>query len=191
MLVDLAPPAATAAQIEALAAHLRLPLGYIDEADGRARLAALVEAAVCHIENRTGRALMRRPFGLTTASWPDDGRVEIAFAPLVRVIGLDLVASDGARQAADAGVLMVDALGARPAVRPATGSRFPPIPSGGQAELVLEVGYGLEWTEVPADLRLAVVMLAAALHDTGLAPEARAIPFGVVALTEPYRRVRI
>ena len=191
MLTDLAPPAAAAAQIEALAAQLRLPVGYVDEPDGRARLAALIEAAVCHVESRTGRSLLRRSFLLTTASWPDDGRLEVPTAPVVRVIGLDLVASDGARSAVDISAVAVDALGAVPVVRLTPGSQWPTIPVGGWAELVLEAGYGVAWTDVPADLRLAVIMMAASLHDTGLAPEALAVPFAVIALTEPYRRVRL
>lgn len=191
MLTDLAPPPVAAAQIVALAAHLRLPGGYADEADGAARLAAVFAAAVAYIERRIERALQRRAFRLDIRHWPQDGRLVLPVAPVVRLVSLDTVDAEGARLAWPIGQVTLDALGPTPVARTAPLHRWPPIPVGGHASLVFEAGYGPDWTDVPSDLRLAVLMLAAALHDVGLDPQVEGLPFGVVALTEPYRRVRV
>lgn len=191
MLTDLAPPPVAAAQIAALAAQLRLPTGYAEEADGAARLSALLEAAVAHIERRIARALLRRPFRLDIRVWPANGRVVLPVAPVVRLVSLDVVDAAGGRTGWEIGQAWLDSLAPSPQVRAAPLHRWPTIPNGGHASLVFEAGYGADWADVPPDLRLAVLMLAAALHDSGLDPEADALPFGVVALTEPYRRVRV
>ena len=54
-------------------------------------------------------------------------------------------------------------------------------------------GYGPTWAEVPADLAQAMLMLAAHYYeyrsDTALG--AGCMPFGVTALIERYRQVRM
>ena len=191
MLTDLAPPVAAAAQVEGVAAQLGLPTGYADEPAGRARLAALIDAAVCHIEQRVSRALINRNFRLTLPAWPDDRFAPLPLAPLRQLVSLAVVGSDGTWTAAPSDSTRLDMLGEVPGVRAAPGYRFPPIPTGGHAEIVFEAGYGPDWADVPADLRLAVTLLAAALHDAGAEAAQSTMPFGVVALTEPYRQVRL
>jgi uncharacterized phiE125 gp8 family phage protein len=191
MLTDLAPPPVVAAQIAALAAQLRLPAGYAEEPDGAARLAVLFQASVAHIEARIARALVRRAFRLDVRAWPADGRVILPVAPVARLVSLDVVDAEGGRTGWDIGQAWLDALGSAPNARAVPLHEWPFIPDGGHAEMVFEAGYGAEWADVPPDLRLAVLMLATTLHDAGLDRDTAALPFGVVALTEPYRRVRI
>lgn len=191
MLIDLAPPVAGAAHIADLADQLRLPQGYAAEPEGAARLGRLATAALSLIEARTGRALSERRFLLRCETWPVHGRIEVPVAPVKAVDGLAVVDADGLRTAHDPALLRLDALGSVPAASARRPNRLPPIPLGGYAELEVLAGYGPDWLAVPADLRLAVTLLGAALHDSGLDAGTVAMPFGVLALIEPFRRVRL
>ena len=191
MLIDLAPPVAGAAHIADLADQLRLPAGYAAEAEGTARLARLATSALGLIEARTGRALTERRFLLRLDRWPDGGRILLPVAPAKAVEALAVVDAEGRRTEADPSLLSLDALGSTPAATLCPTRPRPGIPKGGHAEVVLRAGYGPGWDAVPSDLRLAVTLLGAALHDVGLDSDTMAMPFGVLALTEPYRRVRL
>lgn len=191
MLTDLAPPLAAVAQVEGVAAQLGLPTGYADEPAGRARLASLIDAAVCHVEQRVARALICRNFRFTLTAWPDDRFVPLPMAPLRQLVSFEVVDAVGTRTVVPLELIRLDMYGDVPGLRAAPNTGLPPIPTGARVEIVFEAGYGPDWADVPADLRLAVTLLAAALHDGGAEAGQPVMPFGVVALTEPYRQVRL
>jgi uncharacterized phiE125 gp8 family phage protein len=60
-------------------------------------------------------------------------------------------------------------------------------------KVVLDAGFGPGWTDLPVDLRQAVLLLASEYyehrHDDGA--QAAGLPFGVVTLIERWRTVRI
>ena len=72
------------------------------------------------------------------------------------------------------------------------GVGLPEIPAYGRAEIGFTAGYG-DWSAVPADLRQAMLMLAANYYENreSMTSAARQIPMGISALLEPYRRMRI
>jgi uncharacterized phiE125 gp8 family phage protein len=67
------------------------------------------------------------------------------------------------------------------------------VPAGGGVEVVFDAGFAADWAGVPADLRQAVFLLAAQYHDYrhegGMSGDA--MPFGVMALIERWRNVRV
>jgi uncharacterized phiE125 gp8 family phage protein len=66
-----------------------------------------------------------------------------------------------------------------------------PSPSqGGTIEVEFTAGYGADWSGVPADLKQAVLILAAEFWGQDMEPEA-GIPFAVSVLLEPHRAVRL
>ena len=70
---------------------------------------------------------------------------------------------------------------------------LPHIPTGGVAEVRFLAGYGQTWEELPSDLQLAVLMLAAYFYENrgdGAAEDGN-MPLPVAVLTERYRTVRI
>ncbi len=81
---------------------------------------------------------------------------------------------------------------ARPVVM-ALGAAFPAVPQGGEVRVRFRAGFGDAFADVPADLQQAVMLLAAHYHefrhDTGLGEGC--MPFGVTALIERFRVVRI
>ena len=58
---------------------------------------------------------------------------------------------------------------------------------------VFDAGFGVAWTDVPVDLRQAVLLLAGEFyehrHDDGA--QTAGLPFGVVTLIERWRNVRL
>ena len=83
--------------------------------------------------------------------------------------------------------------GRRPRLVGRFGRNLPRIPRSGHAEIRFLAGYGAAWEEVPADLRQAVLLLAAHYYENrSEAPQvAGSMPFGVLVLIESYRSIRI
>ncbi len=67
------------------------------------------------------------------------------------------------------------------------------VPPDGMVRVVFEAGFGSAWTDIPVDLRQAVLLLAAEYyehrHDDGT--QGAGFPFGVVTLIERWRNVRL
>ena len=73
------------------------------------------------------------------------------------------------------------------------GRNLPRIPRGGHAEVRFVAGFGEAWEDVPADLRQAVLLLAAHFYEnrTDTGSVSGSMPFGVLVLIEAYRATRI
>ncbi|MFC2967862.1 head-tail connector protein [Acidimangrovimonas pyrenivorans] len=192
MLTEQTAVPATALPVAEFKDHLRLGTGFADDAmqDGLAE--SYLRAALAAIEGRIGKALLARQFLWRLAAWRDAADQALPVAPISAILSLVLVAADGTRTtvAADRYRLIEDMQ--RPRIA-ATGLVLPEIPTEGAAEIGFEAGFGPDWTDLPADLRQAVLLLAAEYyeqrHDAG-GPRA-AMPFGVMALIERWRTVRV
>lgn len=70
---------------------------------------------------------------------------------------------------------------------------MPDPPEGGAIVIAFRAGFGDDFTALPPDLGQAVLMLAAQYHEARHegGAEHGAMPFGVAALIERWRRVRI
>ena len=69
--------------------------------------------------------------------------------------------------------------------------RLPSIPRRGTVTITFLAGFGDAWSQVPADLAQAVILLAARYYDDRSQDGLRhALPFGVSALIERWRAVR-
>ena len=68
---------------------------------------------------------------------------------------------------------------------------LPGIPTGGRAEVAFEAGFGPVWPDIPADLRQAVLLLAAQYYERRDAGGDMDMTFGVRALLERWRDVRM
>jgi uncharacterized phiE125 gp8 family phage protein len=75
----------------------------------------------------------------------------------------------------------------------ATSLFLPSIPVGGSAEIQFDAGYAETWAELPADLARAVFLLAALYYEnrSEAGGSGGAIPYGVAALLDRYRNVRL
>ncbi|MDD7971331.1 head-tail connector protein [Roseinatronobacter alkalisoli] len=170
--------------------HLRLSSGFADAVTEDALLEQYLRAALDAVEGRVSRALLLRDYTLRLTRWRDDYAQTLPRAPVAQVTALVLIDRLGAQSVVPPDRYILQADGARPRII-AAGSALPAIPSRGAVEITFAAGFGAAWEDIPADLRQAVLLLAAQYYehrDTGPAPD---MDFGIRALLERWRDIRL
>lgn len=193
MLIEETAPAAEALPVAALREHLRLGSGFqiAEDSAETAALTGYLRAAIATVEARTGKVLLTRRFRMQLDDWRDRLGQPLPLAPVVSVQGIEM--DDGAGTVTELPVeswrLLPD--GQRPMILP-TGVILPHVPRRGSVTVTFTAGFGADWAAVPADLAQAVLMLAARYYeDRSFEGSRGAMPFGVSALIERWRQVRI
>jgi uncharacterized phiE125 gp8 family phage protein len=176
------PPAVEPVSVADIKTRLRIDH---DTEDGLlARLAAAAREAV---EAYSGRALVVRRVAETRDAWPFRNVFALTLAPVSSVIGVRVIDAAGAAQALEAAAFTVET--DRDETRLALNTA-PPSPERrvGGIEIDYRAGYGTEPGAVPAALREAVLVTAAALYGAGEAPAA--FPEAARALAASFIRLR-
>lgn len=190
MLIERTAVPDAALPVAELRAHLRLGTGFSDVGAEDAALLAYLRAALAAIEGRTAKVLMARAFTVTLEHWRGDGP-PLPVAPVTGVTELRLIDGAGGTSVLGPERYRLAPDGMRPRVI-ALGWQEPGG-AGAAVEIDFTAGFGTGWSDVPADLRQAVLLLAAQYyelrHDGGA--ERAAMPFGVIALIERWRTVRV
>ncbi|MCX7645478.1 MAG: hypothetical protein N2Z62_09325 [Rhodobacteraceae bacterium] len=191
MLIEETQVPGTALPVQALKDHLRLGTGFADTGTADSYLEELLRAALAAVEARTGKALFQRDFRWSVTRWRQPHAQALPIAPVSAILSLTLTDRSGAGTVVDAGRYWLERDSQRPRLK-ATGTALPAIPTGGTAEVRMRAGFGPAWTDLPAELRQAVLLIAAGYferrHEEGAEPGA--MPFGVMALIERWRTVR-
>ncbi|WP_444455628.1 head-tail connector protein [Rhodobacter capsulatus] len=171
--------------------HLRLGTGFADVGAEDAALQAYLRAAMAAIEGRTAKALISRDFRLALTCWRWGEMQTLPIAPVSAVTALRLVDNAGVATLVPAGWRLVQDM-ARPRIE-ALGALLPTIPVNGRVEIDFTAGFGAGWSALPVDLAQAVFLLAAQYYELRHdgAAEGGAMPFGVMALIERWRTVRV
>ena len=187
MLEELTAIASADLPVRVFADHLKLGSGFADDGSQDAVLEVCLRSAMAAIEVRIGKALMTRSFRWELTRWGAEGEQSLPIAPVVTVNAVTLVDRVGVETVVDAAGYVLE----RDSQRPKIVGGFPGIPDGGRVVLTFDAGFG-GWGAVPADLRHAVLLQAAAFYENR-AGEGRVngMPFGVSALIEAYRPIRI
>lgn len=192
ILTELVPADAAALPVAAFRDHLRLGSGFADDAMQDPVLTACLTAAIAAVEGRTGKALLERTLQWSLSAWRDLGLQALPVAPVSAITGLAII--DRLQQAEEIEPtryrLQPDAH--RPRLV-AAGLTLPTIPVGGHAEITFVAGFGPAWSDVPADISQAVMMLAATYYETRAASGGGdpGIPYAVAALIERHRNLRL
>lgn len=194
MLVELTAPALEALPVAGLRAQLRLGSGFdmAEDAAETAALAGFLRAAIATIEARTGKVLLARQFRLRLDDWRDPAGQPLPLAPVTSVDRVEIYDGSGEMVVVDAAQwrLLPDAQ--RPVVVPRGSAWLPTVPQDGFVAITFSAGFGLSWDTVPADLAQAVLMVAARYYeDRTFEGSQSALPFGVSALIERWRSVRV
>lgn len=190
MLSEVAGLGVGALPIAAFKTHLRMGTGFADDAATDAAVEAALRAALAAVEARTGKALVARNFRLVVGGWRDDEGQALPLAPVRQIVSVTMMDRAGAAVAVPATATRLVRDLHRPRLAPA-GSFLPVVPGGGSVEIVFEAGFGV-WGEVPSDLQQAVFLLGARYYDDRSAMgAAEAMPFGILALIERWRNVRV
>ncbi len=192
MLIEETTVPDAALPVGAFKAHLRLSSGFDQDDAHDAVLKSFLRAALAAVEARTGKVLITRSFSWSLTFWRDATAQPLPVAPVEAVTRVALVARDGLPQEVDAARYWLERDSQQPKLRSA-GASLPAIPSAGAALIEFDAGYGADWNGLPADLRQAVLMLAAHYYeyrnDTGLSEGC--MPFGVSSLIERYKPIRM
>lgn len=189
MLTEVAPVPDGALPVQAMKDHLRLGTGFSDDGMQDALIAGYLRAALAAVEGRIGKALIARRFSLALVRWRDRAAQALPLAPVGQVVSVTLVDGAGVAVALAGSRWRLEVDMHRPRLV-ASGSLLPEIAEGGRAEVVFDAGFGA-WDAVPADLRQAVLLLAAQYHELRHETAQAAMPFGVMALIERWRTVRV
>lgn len=188
MLVELTTVPQGAIPLDAFKDHLRLGSGFAEGDLQDGVIEGFLRAAMAAIEARTGKILIERTFAWTLTKWRDDRRQPLPVAPVSAVVRTVIMDALGSETNVSEGFSLEPDM-----QRPSLVGTLPTIPCGGQVRLELLAGFGPEWSDLPADLAHACLMLAAHYYEYRmdmLTPQ-QALPFGVAALIEPYRTVRL
>ena len=178
--------------LQAMRDHLRLGTGFAEDGLQDGLIEAYLRAAIAVIEGRTGKALLQRVFRWVLDDWRDPAAQALPMAPVRSIASVTLRDAAGGTTVLDAGIYRVIADLHRPRLAP-TGQLLPSVPGGGQVEVVFTAGFGTVWSDVPADLRQAVLMLAADLYERRdeMGLREQGLPFAILSLIERWRTVRV
>ncbi len=191
MLTELTTVPDSALPLAELRDHIRLGTGFADESLQDALLLSYLRSAMAAIEGRTGKIVLERTFVWVLFEWRDKGRQPLPLAPVNAVNQIVFEDEQGVETPAPSGWRLVPDT-QRPTID-ATGGTLPAIPATQAAKIYMTAGFGPEWSNVPADLRQAVLMLAAHFYEyrhEAQMPDT-AMPYGVTSLIERYRTVRV
>lgn len=190
MLTEVTAVPSGALPVQALKEHLRLGSGFALAPDQDALLESHLRAAMAAIEGRVAKALIERRFRLVLEDWRDGAAQALPVAPVGEVVSVVMVSASGVESAVAPGLWRLVRDMHRPKLA-GTGLMLPAVPEDGRVEIEFDAGFGPGWTDVPADLRQAVLLLAAEFyehrHGGGAGP---ALPASVAALIERWRLVR-
>lgn len=178
--------------LEVFRDHLRLGTGFADLGAADAVLAGCLRGAMAAIEGRTAKALIARDYRLRLAQWRLPERQPLPLSPVSAVLAVRVADATGAEILIPAARYRLVRDLQRPRIE-AAGRGLPDIPEGGAVEIDLTAGFGPDWTALPADLQQAVLLLAAQYYEMrhDAQAEGGAMPFGVMALIERWRTVRM
>ncbi|MGB0439874.1 MAG: head-tail connector protein [Paracoccaceae bacterium] len=191
MLIEQTQVPDAALPVAELEAHLRLSSGFGTGVSQEALLMSFLRAALAAIEGWTDKVLIARGFTYTVRSWRQARSQPLPVAPIRAVSAVQMVTPAGAEAAMTAEwYLQADMV--RPVLSAPHGA-FDAIPTGGMAQIHFTAGFGPTFGDVPADLRQAVLLLAAHYYEyrDETALSEGCMPFGVTALLARYRKMRL
>lgn len=191
MLTEETPVPQAALPVEEMKDHLRMGSGFADDGMQDGLIETYLRASLAAIEGRIGKMLFQRRFLWVLECWRDEEQA-LPVAPVPGIVSVTLVDAAGGEVVVPAGAYRLVKDLHRPRLA-GKGGALPIIPGEGLVKVAFDAGFGAVWTDIPVDLRQAVLLLAGELyehrHDDGA--QGAGLPFGVVALIERWRTVRI
>ena len=171
--------------------HLQLGSGFADDGVQDAVLIAQLRAALAAVEGETGKVLLAKTLKYVVTAWRDLNKLALPVAPVGAVQSLTITDLNDNADVIDAGAYRLRGDDHTPVLL-STSWALPTIPVGGTAETVFDAGFG-DWAAVPADLRQAVLMLAAHFYENRSATVDRAValPLAVATLLKRHKPVRL
>ncbi len=185
--VRITPPAVPVVTVVELARHAR-----IDFADDNALLEGLIQAATDHFDGHSGilgRCLVNQGWRQDLTCWHRE--VQLPFPDVSAIVSVVYSDSDNAEQTVDGGLYALKETALGTVLRFGDAFSMPSLYGDrpDPVRITFTAGYGAAASDVPAALRVAVMMLAAHWYDNREGHGE--IPPAVAALAAPYRRVGV
>ena len=192
MLVEETMVPAAALPLAVFKEHLHLGTGFADDGLQDGVLETYLRAAMATVEARTGKILLERDFSWSLTRWRSSNEQALPVAPVSAISEVVLIDRDGSETLSDPANWYLVPDSQRPRLV-ASGGLLPLVPSHGQVRIGFLAGYGPDWADLPNDLAQAVLMLGAHFYENrhGSQQSGKALPYGVSALIERYRAVRL
>ncbi len=177
-ITTLAEPASEPVSVQAGKAFLRIDFEGEDMA-----VASLIAAARARVEAETGVCLVERTVKLSLPCWPPSRRyahkIDLPIGPVSSLVSVHVGEEDLTHR--------FTLQKGRPDVLRFRGAILPY--QDRQIEIVVRAGFGADESYVPADLKLAVKMLAAQAYQRG--EGSVDLSMDVAVLLAPWRRVSL
>lgn len=192
MLIEQTTVSTSALPIQGFKDHLRLGTGFADDGYQDDVLNTCLRAAMAAIEARTGKVMIERAFQWELTGWRGLAEQALPVAPVSTVDSITVKDRLGEATLVDPSRYLLLRDNQRPKIQ-TTGACLVTVPLGGTVEVNFTAGFSATWDGMPADLGHAMFLLAAHFYEHRSEGEGHrgSMPFGVSALIEPYRTVRI
>jgi uncharacterized phiE125 gp8 family phage protein len=180
------PPTLEPVTLDEAKAHLK-----VDTTDDDALIGTLISAARARAEWHTGRAFLTQSWTCLLDAWPCAGWIEIPLPPLQAVSTITTYAANDAATVLDSSLYQVDAASnpARIALKP--GVTLPVnLRALNAIEIAFTAGYGDAESNVPAQIRAAILELVANAY-ANRGDTSGDLPLEALALLAPYRIVKL
>lgn len=189
ILTELTSVAAVDLPIAELKSHLRLGTGFAEDDLQDTLLETYLRASISAVEARAGRVLLTKLYGWNLTAWRTAARQVLPLRPVVSIDEVKLIDAGGVETVVAPSAYDFMADDVSPALI-AVGGCLPAIARRGSVEISFEAGFGEVWSDVPASLAQAVLLVAAQSYEQrdGMGS---ALPQAALELIEPYRVVRL
>jgi len=192
-LVLTSPPAQEPVSLADAKAHLR-----VDAGDDDALITRLITAARSELERGLGRALISQSYTYYLDAWPGGFAVTLPVAPVQTIDQARIYALDDSFAILPPASYLLDGLGSPPRlIRRGTLPWPVPLRPGNGIAIDFTCGHGAQPADVPAALRVALLILVAhwyehrQLTEPGGGGPATTLPEMVRDLISPYRVRRL
>ncbi|MFK5997359.1 MAG: hypothetical protein QM492_04560 [Rhodobacterales bacterium] len=189
ILTEITSVPTTGLPIAEFKAHLQLGTGFADSDVQDTLLETYLRAAISTIEARAGRVLLQKQYSWQLTRWRDAARQVLPVRPVLDVVQIKLNDASGGQSLADAADFRFVPDDICPAIK-ATHLVLPKVPAGGTADVAFDAGFGPAWGDVPSDLGLAVLIVAANAYENR-SGTGEAVPMAALRLIAPYRALRM
>ncbi len=197
MLTEVTVVPADALPVAMLKDHLRLGAGFAMAPDQDGLLQSYLRAAMAVIEGRIAKALLERGFRWQIPAWRETGgrgfdEQALPLAPVTQISAVLLLDAGGTEHLVPPSRYRLIPDLHRPRLAAKAGS-LPQVPQDGAVVIEFDAGFGPDWSDLPADLQQAVLLLAAEYyeHRHNDAAAGPALPPMVSTLIERWRQVRV
>lgn len=186
------PPTLKPVSVAALKTHLR-----IDGADEDEYLAALIDVATQHVEERAWRALLTQTRELALDGWPAEGVIELPGAPLQSVASVKYTTAQGVEKTLDGDVYVVNTIAEPGFIKLRNGQGWPGDTLAETAAIRAQYVCGWDAVEkIPTAIVHAVRIVAGHFYENredvvvGVGMSMMRLPEGMNALIAPFRLLR-